>query len=80
MSSVDHVKFYYKYDMERPTIFQNGRYLIYFNQTKGNLITGDKQQAGTMRKFNTKYIEKVISKMGNYSQFQDLIQTAFQRC
>jgi hypothetical protein len=33
-------------------VFQNGRYLVCFNQTTGDLITGDKQREGTIRKFN----------------------------
>ena len=39
----DDKKYYYKHGMEVTTVFQNDRYLIYFNQTTGDLITGDKQ-------------------------------------
>ena len=48
----DDAEYYYKHGMEGTTVFQNGRYLVCFNQTTGDLITGDKQRAGTIRKFN----------------------------
>ena len=48
----DDAEYYYKHGMEGTTVFQNGRYLVCFNQTTADLITGDKQRAGTIRKFN----------------------------
>lgn len=34
------------------TAFKNDRYLVYFNQTTGDLITDDKQRRGTINKFD----------------------------
>ena len=34
------------------TAFKNDRYLVYFNHTIGDLITGDKQIRETINKFN----------------------------
>lgn len=34
------------------TAFKNDRYLVCFNQTTGDLITGDKQRRGTINKFD----------------------------
>ena len=48
----DDAEYYYKHGMQRTTVFQNDRYLVCFNQTTSDLITGDKQRAGTIRKFN----------------------------
>ena len=48
----DDTEYYYKHGMEGTTVFQNDRYIICFNQTTGDLITGDKQRRGTVRKFN----------------------------
>ena len=48
----DDAEYYYKHGMEGTTVFQNDRYLVCFNQTTGDLITGDKQRPGTIRKFN----------------------------
>lgn len=48
----DDAEYYYKHGMQGTTVFQNGRYLVCFNQTTGDLITGDKQRTGTIRKFN----------------------------
>ena len=48
----DDAEYYYKHGVEGTTVFQNGRYLVCFNQTTGDLITGDKQRVGTIRKFN----------------------------
>ena len=48
----DDSEYYYKYGVERTTVFKNDRYLVCFNQTTGDLITGDKQRPGTIRKFN----------------------------
>lgn len=48
----DDAEYYYKHGIEGTTVFLNGRYLVCFNQTTGDLITGDKQRAGTIRKFN----------------------------
>jgi hypothetical protein len=48
----DDSEYYYKHGVERTTVFKNGRYLVCFNQTTGDLITGDKQRPGTIRKFN----------------------------
>ena len=48
----DDAEYYYNHGMEGTTVFQNGRYLVGFNQTTGDLITGDKQRPGTVRKFN----------------------------
>ena len=48
----DDAEYYYTHGMERTTVFQNDRYLVCFNQTTSDLITGDKQRAGTVRKFN----------------------------
>ena len=47
----DDSEYYYKHGVERTTVFKNDRYLICFNQTTGDLITGDKQRRGTIRKF-----------------------------
>jgi hypothetical protein len=65
----DDAEYYYKHGMERTTVFQNDRYLVCFNQTTGDLITGDKQRPGTIRKFNEtnrigsqKWIEKWYKK------------------
>ena len=48
----DDAEYYYIHGVEGTTVFQNDRYFIWFNQTTGDLITGDKQRAGTVRKFN----------------------------
>lgn len=48
----DDSEYYYKHGVERTTVFKNDRYLVCFNQTTGDLITGDKQRPGTIRKFN----------------------------
>ena len=48
----DDAEYYYKHGIEGTTVFQNDRYLVCFNQTTGDLITGDKQRPGTIRKFN----------------------------
>jgi hypothetical protein len=48
----DDAEYYYKHGMQRTTVFQNDRYLVCFNQTTSDLITGDKQRAGTIKKFN----------------------------
>ena len=34
------------------TAFKNDRYFVCFNQTTGDLITGDKQRRGTINKFD----------------------------
>ena len=44
---------YYNPDGLTPTTtFKNDRYLVCFNQTTGDLITGDKQRRGTINKFD----------------------------
>jgi hypothetical protein len=52
ISITDDAEYYYKHGVEGITVFQNGRYLVCFNQTTADLITGDKQREGTIRKFN----------------------------
>ena len=54
--------------MEKAIVFQNDRYLICFNETTSDLITGDKQRVETIKKFNaTKQIgaQKWIEKWSN---------------
>lgn len=53
----DDAEYYYKHGIEGTTVFQlnilkGDGYLVCFNQTTGDLITGDKQRVGTIRKFN----------------------------
>jgi hypothetical protein len=48
----DDTEYFYKHGVIRSVTFQNGRYLICFNATTKDLITGDKQRVGTIRKFN----------------------------
>jgi hypothetical protein len=48
----DDSEYYNRPGVTPTTVFQNDRYLVCFNQTTGDLITGDKQRAGTIRKFN----------------------------
>ena len=48
----DDSKYYNPHGMTPTTTFQNDRILICFNQTTKDLITGDKQRRGTIRKFN----------------------------
>ena len=48
----DDAEYFYKHGVEGTTVFQNDRYLVCFNQTTGDLITGDKQRTGNIRKFN----------------------------
>jgi hypothetical protein len=48
----DDTEYFYKHGVSRSVTFQNGRYLICFNATTKDLITGDKQRVGTIRKFN----------------------------
>ena len=40
------------YGVMPTTAFKNDRYLVYFNHTIGDLITGDKQIRETINKFN----------------------------
>ena len=49
----DNSKYYYKHGVTPVTVFCNeeGRYIIAFNQTNGDLITGDKQRPAAIRKF-----------------------------
>ena len=61
----ENTKYYYKHGVTPTTVFYNGRYIVAFNQTNGDLITGNKQRAGTVRKFletnrlgGNKWIEK----------------------
>ncbi len=48
----DDSEYYYKHGVTPTIVFQNDRYLVCFNQTTGDLITGDKQRVGIIRKFN----------------------------
>lgn len=48
----DDAEYFYKHGVEGTTVFQSDRYLVCFNQTTGDLITGDKQRKGSIRKFN----------------------------
>ena len=48
----DDTEYFYKHSVSKSVTFQNGRYLICFNGTTKDLITGDKQREETMRKFN----------------------------
>ena len=56
----DDSKYYYKHGVEPSTVFKNDRYLVCFNQTSGDLITGDKQRRGTVNQF--KKTNKIGSK------------------
>lgn len=47
----DDSEYYYKHGVSPTTTFKNGDYLVAFNQTTGDLITGDKQRGGTTKKF-----------------------------
>jgi len=47
----DDSEYYNPYGITPATTFKNGRHLVCFNQTTGDLITGDKQRTGTINKF-----------------------------
>lgn len=48
----DDSEYYNPHGVTPTTVFKNGRYLVCFNQTTGDLITGDKQRRGTVNKFD----------------------------
>lgn len=48
----DDTEYFYKHGVTRSVPFQNGRYLICFNDTTKDLITGKKQRVETIEKFN----------------------------
>jgi len=48
----DDVKYYYKHGVTPTTVFKNDRYIICFNKTTGDLITGDKQRQKKVDKFD----------------------------
>lgn len=48
----DDSEYYNPHGITPATTFQNDNYLVSFNQTTGDLITGDKQRRGTIIKFN----------------------------
>ena len=48
----DDSKYYNPHGVTPTTAFKNDRYLVCFNQTTGDLITGDKQRRGTINKFD----------------------------
>ena len=48
----DDSEYYNPHGVTPTTAFKNDRYLVCFNQTTGNLITGDKQRRGTINKFD----------------------------
>lgn len=54
----DDSKYYYKHGITPATVFYNkeGRYIIVFNQTNGDLITGDKQRRTSFDNFESKNI------------------------
>ena len=47
----DDTKYYYKHGVTPTTAFYNGRYVVAFNQTNGDLITGDKQRENVSNRF-----------------------------
>ena len=47
----DDISCYYRYGVEQATTFHKGRYLVSFNQSTGDLITGDKRITGSINKF-----------------------------
>ena len=49
----DNSKYYYKHGVTPTTVFYNeeDRYIIAFNQTTGDLITGDKQRPKAVKNF-----------------------------
>lgn len=48
----DDSEYYNPHGVTSTTAFKNDRYLVCFNQTTGDLITGDKQRRGTINKFD----------------------------
>ena len=48
----DDSEYYNPHGVTPTTAFKNDRYLVCFNQTTGDLITGDKQRRGTINKFD----------------------------
>jgi hypothetical protein len=48
----DDSEYYNPHGVTPTTAFKNDRYLVCFNQTTGDLITGDKQRRGTTNKFD----------------------------
>ena len=48
----DDSEYYNPHGVTPTTAFKNNRYLVCFNQTTGDLITGDKQRRGTINKFD----------------------------
>jgi phage-related tail protein len=48
----DDSEYYNPHGVTPTTAFKNGRYLVCFNQTTRDLITGDKQRRGTINKFD----------------------------
>jgi len=48
----DTAEYYHKHGVTTTTVFQNDRYLVCFNQTTGDLITGDKQKVATLTQFD----------------------------
>lgn len=48
----DDSEYYNPHGVTPTTAFKNDKYLVHFNQTTGDLITGDKQRRGTINKFN----------------------------
>ena len=48
----DNTKYYNPHGVTPTTVFKNDRYLICFNQTSKDLITGDKQRLQTIAKFD----------------------------
>lgn len=48
----DDSEYYNPHGVTPTTAFKNDRYLVCFNQTTGDLITGDKQRRGTIDKFD----------------------------
>lgn len=45
-------KYYNRHGVTETTVFKNEIYLVCFNQTTVDLITGDKQRRRTIRKFD----------------------------
>lgn len=47
----DDSEYFHKHGRTPATVFRKGEYLVAFNQTTGDLITGDKQRGNTLDKF-----------------------------
>lgn len=53
----DDSEYYNPYGVTPTTAFKNDRYLVCFNQTTGDLITGDKQKTPAFNRFkNENYL------------------------